>query len=226
MAAILPPTLRRQEAAGRGALISLEGGEGAGKTTVLGALRARLETHGHVVVSTREPGGTPIGEAIRSLLLDPDQTLVSDAELLLMFASRVQLVEKIIEPALVRGDMVLSDRFTDASFAYQGGGRGLSMGLIAELERVFVRRLPDFTLLLDLDVRDGLARARARGAPVDRIEAEQDAFFERVRVAYRRRAVEQPQRISVIDAGQPVDVVVGKACHALDDFLDRWSSGS
>jgi dTMP kinase len=208
----------------RGALVSLEGGEGAGKTTVLGALRARLEARGHAVVGTREPGGTPAGEALRALLLDPAQPLVPNAELLLMFASRAQLVETLVEPALARGDMVLADRFTDASFAYQGGGRGLPTGLIAELERSVVRRLPDFTLLLDLDVQAGLARARARGAPADRIEAEQDAFFERVRAAYRARAASQPGRIHIVDASQPVDAVVRDACAALDAFLDRWAA--
>ncbi len=211
-------------AANRGALISLEGGEGAGKTTVLGALRARLEARGHAVVGTREPGGTPAGEAIRGLLLDPAQALVPNAELLMMFASRAQLVETLVEPALARGDMVLADRFTDASFAYQGGGRGLPMGVIAELERVFVGRVPDFTLLLDLDVQAGLARARSRGAPADRIEREKDEFFERVRSAYRARAAAQRQRIAVVDASQPVEAVVRDACAALDAFLDRWSA--
>lgn len=208
----------------RGALISLEGGEGAGKTTVLGALRARLEARGHAVVGTREPGGTPAGEAIRSLLLDPAQVLVPQAELLLMFASRAQLVETLVDPALARGEMVLADRFTDASFAYQGGGRGLPSGLIADLERVFVRRVPDFTLLLDLDVQAGLARARSRGAPADRIEKERDEFFERVRATYRARAAAQPQRITVVDASQPVEAVVRDACAALDAFLDRWAA--
>ena len=208
----------------RGALISLEGGEGAGKTTVLVALRARLEARGHAVVGTREPGGTPAGEAIRALLLDPAQPLVPNTELLLMFASRAQLVETLVEPALARGDMVLADRFTDASFAYQGGGRGLPMGVIADLERVFVGRVPDFTLLLDLDVQAGLARARSRGAPADRIEREKDEFFERVRGAYRARAAAQPQRIAVVDASQPVEAVVHDACAALDAFLDRWSA--
>ena len=213
----------------RGALISLEGGEGAGKSTVLGALRQRLEARGHPVVATREPGGTPAGEAIRALLLDPraaedGAALVPNAELLLMFASRAQLVETLVEPALARGEMVLADRFTDASFAYQGGGRGLSMGVIAELERAFVRRAPDFTLLLDLDVQAGLARARSRGAPADRIERERDDFFERVRAAYRARAASQPERIAVVDAAQPVEDVVRDACAALDTFLDRWSA--
>jgi len=206
---------------GPGLLLSLEGGEGAGKSTVLGALRARLEARGHLVLSTREPGGTPAGEAIRELLLDPAQALRPQAELLLMFAARAQLVEAVVEPALARGEVVLSDRFTDASFAYQGGGRGLPMAVIAELERVFVRRSPDFTLLLDLDVELGLARARARGGPADRIESEQRAFFERVRAAYRARAQAEPERIVVIDARPSAEAVAAAACAALEAFLDR-----
>ncbi|MBS3895599.1 MAG: dTMP kinase [Xanthomonadaceae bacterium] len=202
-------------------MLSLEGGEGAGKSTVLGALRARLEARGHLVLSTREPGGTPAGEAIRELLLDPAQALRPQAELLLMFAARAQLVEAVVEPALARGEVVLSDRFTDASFAYQGGGRGLPMAVIAELERVFVRRSPDFTLLLDLDVELGLARARARGGPADRIESEQRAFFERVRAAYRARAQAEPERIVVIDARPSAEAVAAAACAALEAFLDR-----
>ncbi len=200
--------------------MSLEGGEGAGKTTVLKALHERLLQRGFEVVSTREPGGTPAGEAIRALLLDPAHTLAAQTELLLMFASRAQLVETLVEPALARGAVVLADRFTDASFAYQGGGRGLSMALIAELERVFVRRKPDFTLLLDLDVAAGLARARSRGAPADRIEQERDEFFENVRKAYRTRAAAEPQRFAVVDAGQGVEAVVADACAVLDRFLD------
>lgn len=203
-----------------GILLSLEGGEGAGKTTVLKALHERLLQRGFDVVSTREPGGTPAGEAIRALLLDPAHTLAAQTELLLMFASRAQLVETLVEPALARGAVVLADRFTDASFAYQGGGRGLPMALIAELERAFVRRKPDFTLLLDLDVAAGLARARSRGAPADRIEQERDEFFENVRKAYRTRAAAEPQRFAVVDAGQGVEAVVADACAALDRFLD------
>jgi dTMP kinase len=211
--------------AARGLLLSLEGGEGAGKTTVLGALRERLEARGHRVVQTREPGGTPAGEAIRGLLLDPAQALTASTELLLMFASRAQLVETVVEPALARGETVLADRFTDASFAYQGGGRGLPMALVAELERSFVRRQPDFTLLLDLDVAAGLARARARGGPADRIEQEQAGFFERVRAAYRARAAAQPERFAVVDAAQPVEAVVRDACAALEAFLARRGEG-
>ena len=204
-----------------GLLLSLEGGEGAGKTTVLAALRERLVQRGFDVVSTREPGGTPAGEAIRALLLDPAQVLVPQTELLLMFASRAQLVSTVVEPALARGAVVLADRFTDASFAYQGGGRGLPMALIAELERVFVRRKPDFTWLLDLDVAAGLARARGRGAPADRIEQEREEFFESVRHAYRTRAAAEPHRFAVVDAGQDVEAVVADACAALERFLDR-----
>jgi len=170
-----------------GFLLSLEGGEGAGKTTVLKALHERLLQRGFEVVSTREPGGTPAGEAIRALLLDPVHTLTAQTELLLMFASRAQLVETLVEPALARGAVVLADRFTDASFAYQGGGRGLPMALIAELVRVFARQKPDFTLLLDLDVAAGLARARGRGAPADRIEQEREEFFENVMLDLYRR---------------------------------------
>lgn len=208
----------------RGALLSLEGGEGAGKSTVLGALQARLEARGHRVHATREPGGTPAGEAIRALLLDPAQALLPSTELLLMFAARAQLVEAVIEPALARGETVLSDRFTDASFAYQGGGRGLPMAQIAELERVFVRRAPDFTLLLDLDVAAGLERARARGGPADRIESERAEFFERVRRAYRARALAEPGRIALIDAAPVAAEVAAAACAALDAFLDRWEA--
>ena len=217
MAAVAPP---------RGLLITLEGGEGAGKTTVLGGLRTLLEARGAVVCQTREPGGTPVGEAMRGLLLDPENPLTAHAELLLMFASRAQLVDTVVEPALARGEVVLADRFTDASFAYQGGGRGLPASLIAELERCVVRRRPDFTLLLDLAVRDGLARARARGGAVDRIEAEREEFFERVRVAYLARAAAEPSRIAVIDAALPVDAVVSAARVALDHFLERAGAGA
>ena len=147
-----------------GKLISLEGGEGAGKSTAIACVAQTLRARGIDLVQVREPGGTPIGEAIRAILLDPAQRgLCAETELLLMFAARAQLVRETIEPALARGAWVLSDRFTDASFAYQSGGRGLDAGLIAELERRVVGRKPDLTLLLDLPVADGLARVRGRG---------------------------------------------------------------
>lgn len=201
-------------------LVTLEGGEGAGKSTVLTALRAELES-GTGVTCVREPGGTPLAEQIRALLLDPShEPPCAAAELLLMFASRAQLVRQVIEPALARGDWVLSDRFTDASHAYQGGGRGCDPALISGLERDFVGVEPGLTLLLDVPVEIGLGRARGRGA-TDRIEAEQDAFFERVRETYLRRAAAAPHRFTVIDASQPPQVVAAKAVDALRDYRAR-----
>ncbi|TXK65874.1 dTMP kinase [Alkalisalibacterium limincola] len=208
-----------QADASRGFLISLEGGEGAGKSTVLAAITARLEGVGRELVVTREPGGTPAGERIRELLLDPAQVLFAETELLLMFASRAQLVRETVLPALERGAIVVSDRFTDASFAYQGGGRGLDAGHIAELERWAALVRPDLTFLLDVDVAEGLARARARGEGADRIESERDAFFERVRGAYRRRAQAEPERFRVIDASQPPDRVRADVLEALEARL-------
>ena len=206
----------------KGHLISLEGGEGAGKSTAMAHLAARIAARGVELVQVREPGGTAIGEAIRGVLLDPANTgLCAETELLLMFASRAQLVRETVLPALARGAVVLSDRFTDASFAYQGGGRGIDDGRIAELERWVCGITPDLTLLLDLPIDQGLARARGRG-PADRIECETDEFFERVRGAYRRRAGEDAGRWRVIDASQPVDAVLA----ALDVALDAYFGGT
>ena len=200
-------------------LITLEGGEGAGKTTVLGALRAALERDGQDVVSTREPGGTPLAEQIRRLLLDPAHEPPSaETELLLMFASRAQHVRETILPALARGAWVISDRFTDSSYAYQGGGRALDPTFIAELERRVVSIRPGLTLLLDLGVGEGRARAQGRGGSADRIEREHDAFFERVRAAYRARAAAEPDRIRVLDATRPADVVAAEAVAQLQAF--------
>jgi len=202
-----------------GKLVTLEGGEGAGKSTVLEAVRARLAGHGIDVVVTREPGGTPFGEAVRALVLDPARgNLCAESELLLMFAARAQLVREVVQPALAAGRWVLSDRFTDASFAYQGGGRGQPEARIAELEAWAALLKPDLTLLLDLPVAEGLARAGARGE-ADRIEREAEDFFERVRSAYRARAVAEPGRFRVIDASRPVDVVRAAACAAIDAFV-------
>jgi dTMP kinase len=203
-----------------GLLVTIEGGEGAGKSTVREAVAQRLAARGYEVVQTREPGGTAAGEAIRALLLDPAQSLSAETELLLMFASRAQLVRELVLPALARGAVVLSDRFTDASFAYQGGGRGLDMGRIAELERWAVGIKPDLTLLLDVGVEVGLARARSRGAEPDRIEREQTAFFERVRVAYAARALAEPGRFLRIDAGVAAADVVESVVAGLDRWLD------
>ena len=202
----------------RARFISVEGGEGAGKSTVIAALQEALAADGLEVVLVREPGGTPEGEAIRELLLAPGRHLVPEAELLLMFASRAQLVRERIRPALARGAAVVSDRFTDASFAYQGGGRGMDSGRIAELERWAAGLRPDLTLLLDVGVAEGLARARARGGAPDRIESEREEFFERVRATYLARAAAEPARFRVIDAGQPVAAVRADVLAALRDW--------
>lgn len=192
--------------------VSLEGGEGAGKTTVLEALRAELAANGNEVVCTREPGGTPLAEQIRCLLLDTThEPPAAETELLLMFASRAQHVRETILPALARGAWVVSDRFTDSSYAYQGGGRGLGIDLIATLEREVVGLQPGLTLLLDLGVDAARERTRARDQDPDRIEREHDDFFERVRGAFLVRAAADPQRIRVIDATRPAAEVAAAA---------------
>ena len=203
-----------------GLLVSIEGGEGAGKSTVRQALHELLESRGFEVVSTREPGGTVVGESIRELLLDPAGRLAAETELLLMFASRAQLVREVVMPALARGAAVLADRFTDASFAYQGGGRGIAMGVIAELERWAAVVKPDLTFLLDVDVAVGLSRARSRGAQPDRIESEQVEFFERVRAAYQARAAAEPRRFHAVDASQPPERVRADVTATLARWLD------
>jgi dTMP kinase len=205
-----------------GKLITLEGGEGAGKSTVLDSVRGLLAQRGLDVVVTREPGGTPAGEAIRGVLLDPQlRGMRAETELLLMFAARAQLVRELIQPALLAGRWVLADRFTDASFAYQGGGRGQPAERIAELERWAAAGLqPDVTLLLDLPVTDGLKRANGRGT-ADRIEMENADFFERVRSVYRARAAAEPQRFRLIDASRPLDDVLTQVRAAVAEFLDR-----
>ncbi|MEZ5463910.1 MAG: dTMP kinase [Lysobacteraceae bacterium] len=203
----------------RGRLISLEGGEGAGKSSVMSVLLEALREAGIDVVQTREPGGTPLGEALRHLLLDADHPdLCAESELLMMFASRAQLVREVVQPALQAGRWVVADRFTDASFAYQGGGRGQPSGRIAELERWAAGIRPDLTLLLDVPVAVGMERARGRG-PSDRIETESDSFFERVRTAYRERAAADPQRFRVIDASQPLESVIADVRMVVADFI-------
>jgi dTMP kinase len=204
-----------------GKLISIEGGEGAGKTTVLNAVKGFFEQRGFVVTTTREPGGTPLGEKVRELLLDPGNSICTHAELLLMFASRAQLVSGLIKPELAKGHVVLTDRFTDASFAYQGGGRGIAEADIAELERRYVGLKPDLTLLLDIGVEQGLARAHARGQGLDRIEQEQAGFFLGVRAAYLNKAAQEPERIRIIDASQPADAVVTQVLAVLQAWLKR-----
>ena len=193
-------------------LLSIEGGEGAGKSTVLSALRDALLSDGEEVVSTREPGGTPLAERIRELLLGgTGEPVHPQTELLLMFASRAQHVREVVLPALERGAWVISDRFTDSSYAYQGAGRGLDDDFIATLERQVVGIEPGLTLLLDLGVAHGRERTRGRdllgGSAPDRIERERDEFFERVRDAYRYRAGLTEGRFRVIDGEQTIDEV-------------------
>lgn len=201
--------------------VSLEGGEGAGKTTVLSALHAELASRGGEVVVTREPGGTPLAEKIRALLLQPgDEEVAAETELMLMFAARAQHVRGTVLPALERGAWVLSDRFTDSSHAYQGGGRGLDAALIDTLEQRVVGIRPGLTLLLDIDVARGRERIRGRDPSPDRIERERDAFFERVRAGFLARAAAEPGRFRVIDASRPVDDVVAAAVAALRAFAE------
>ncbi|MEP6898985.1 MAG: dTMP kinase [Rhodanobacter sp.] len=208
--------------ASRGKFISLEGGEGAGKSTLLAGLRDYLEQHGIELVQTREPGGTLLGEAVRGIVLDPVQrAMAAETELLLMFASRAQLVREVIEPALRAGRWVLCDRFADASYAYQGGGRGQPLQRIAELEHwACDGTTPDLTLLLDVPVAVGRARASDRGH-ADRIEIESDMFFERVRTSYRERAAAEPARFRVIDASQPPADVAIAATRALATLIEE-----
>jgi dTMP kinase len=205
---------------GQGRFITLEGGEGAGKSTNQEYIRERLQAAGIVVNVTREPGGTPLGEGIRSLLLDPANTAMhADTEVLLMFAARAQHLHALVLPALARGEWVLCDRFTDATYAYQGGGRGLDMQRIAQLETwVQAGFQPYRTLLFDLPVEIGLQRAGERGV-LDRFEQEQKAFFERVRAAYLARAKFFPQRFRVIDAGRDLGDVQAQLDSLIDELL-------
>ncbi|KHO66354.1 dTMP kinase [Pseudomonas flexibilis] len=205
-----------------GLFITLEGPEGAGKTTNREFLAERLRTAGHEVLLTREPGGTPLAERIRELLLAPsDEPMATDTELLLMFAARAQHLDQVIRPALAAGKVVLCDRFTDATYAYQGGGRGVSEARIAVLEDFVQGTLrPDLTLVFDLPVDVGLARAAARGR-LDRFEQEGPAFFEAVRQTYLRRAALNPQRYRIIDAGQPLVDVQRQLERLLPELLER-----
>jgi dTMP kinase len=207
--------------------VSLEGGEGAGKTTVLSALREALVQAGHEVISTREPGGTPLAEHIRNLLLNvpvdgvQHEPPAAETELLLMFAARAQHVRETIQPALARGAWVISDRFTDSSYAYQGGGRGIDPAFIAELEHRAVGIQPGLTLLLDLGVAQGRERTRGRDLYPDRIERERDDFFEKVRGAFLARARAEPERVRVIDATQSATEVAADAVAILRMFIAR-----
>lgn len=208
-----PPCTK--EAVKRGKLITVESIDGAGKGTLIAGLQRHLESQGIDLVVTREPGGTPLGEAVRSIVLDPAlRGMAAETELLLMFAMRAQVVREVIEPALAAVKWVLADRFTDASYAYQGGGRGIPKDRIDWLVQFAAPGLvPDITLLLDLPVETGRARAAGRGE-ADRIEIEADAFFERVRSTYRARAAAEPNRFRLIDATQSAERVLADAIAA------------
>jgi dTMP kinase len=209
-----------------GKFITLEGGEGAGKTTQLNAIRAELVAAGLQVVVTREPGGTPRAERIREMVLTPDsEAMPQSCELLLVFAARSTHLHNVILPALARGDWVLCDRFTDASYAYQGYGRGVPLEHIAALELLVQQGLqPDLTLLLDAPVELAMQRAHQRNAAqgqglVDRFEIEQQAFFERVRAGYRARAAAEQERFRVIDASRSLDAVSASVREAIKQFI-------
>ena len=203
-----------------GRFITIEGGEGAGKSTAQTFLADKLTAQGMSVLETREPGGTPLAEAIRRNLLSVDEEApVEMAELLLVFAARAQHLAKVIEPALQKGQWVLCDRFTDATYAYQGAGRGLSAELIGKLEALVQGdRRPDTVILLDMPPQIGLARAKVRGA-LDRFEKEGQAFFERVRQGYLERAAAFPDRYVVVDAAQELSEVQA----SLEAIMATWS---
>ena len=204
----------------RGRFITIEGGEGAGKSTAQSFIAETLEAKGGSVVCTREPGGTPLAEAIRHTLLSVEgEPPVELAELLLVFAARAQHLAKVIEPALAQGKWVICDRFTDATFAYQGSARGLSDETISALERLVQGdRRPDAVVLMDLSPEVGMTRARARG-DLDRFEREDVAFYDRVRAGYLGRAQANPSKYHIVDAAQPLEAVQSD----LSQLIGRWT---
>jgi dTMP kinase len=208
-----------------GYFITIEGGEGAGKSTALGFIHDYLQSAGINTLCTREPGGTQLGEQLRELLLNPEQpSLCAEAELLMMFAARAQHLQQVIYPALNAGQWVLCDRFTDASFAYQGAGRELGMAKVAQLETWLQQQFrPQQVFVLDIDPQLGMQRVRQRGA-VDRFEQEGQAFFQRVRQAYLERAKQDPTRYSVIDASQELAGVQAQLSQSLRRLLRQVDS--
>lgn len=204
----------------RGRFITIEGVEGSGKSTQLRHVKTFLEAAGKAVMMTREPGGTPIGEALRALLLDPRyEGMAGETEVLMVFAARAEHLAKLIRPAIARGQWVVCDRFTDATYAYQGGGRGICDARIAQLEQWVQGALrPDLTLLLDISAQEGLARALQRGHK-DRFERETDSFFARTRAVYLDRARRNPQRYRVIDATPGIAAVQAEITGVLEQLL-------
>ncbi len=201
--------------------ITIEGIEGAGKSTQLAFIQRYLTEKGKTLTITREPGGTNLGEQIRTLLLTPTKDgMASDTELLLMFAARSEHVAQVIKPALERGDWVLSDRFTDATFAYQGGGRGINQQRIAEIADWTLNGLqPDLTLLFDLTVELGQQRVLSRNEGVDRFEQEKIEFFQRIRDCYLERAKQEPNRIKILDASQSITNIESQIAKILDEMM-------
>lgn len=199
--------------------ISFEGTEGVGKTTLIRKIHQYFEQQGKEVVLTREPGGTPLAEQIRSLLLavNHDEQMSHDTELLLIYAARAQHLQQVILPALAAGKIVLSDRFTDASFAYQCSGRGLSQEKLQLLNQTFVAKMPNITFWLDAPIELGMTRARERGA-LDRFEQEKLSFFAKVRAGYEILWQAEPERIKRLDATQNADVVFGEALNYVKQF--------
>ena len=196
--------------------ISFEGTEGVGKTTLIRKIHQYFEQQGKEVVLTREPGGTPLAEQIRTLLLavNHDEKMSNDTELLLIYAARAQHLQQVILPALAAGKIVLSDRFTDASFAYQCAGRGLSQEKLQLLNQTFVAKMPNITFWLDAPIELGMTRARERGA-LDRFEQEKLSFFAKVRAGYETLWQAEPERIKRLDATQNADVVFEEALQYL-----------
>jgi dTMP kinase len=203
----------------RGKFITIEGGEGVGKSTNIACVENFLRSHSIQFIKTREPGGTPLAEELRNILLMPREEKVCEkTELLLMFAARAQHLHHVILPALAQGIWVICDRFTDATYAYQGGGRGLSIATISILENLVQDGLqPDLTILLDVDVQTGMSRLSSR-PDTDRFEREQQDFFEAVRVVYRQRAQQYPERFRLIDAGQSLESVQRDIISVLTQF--------
>jgi dTMP kinase len=203
-----------------GKLITIEGIDGAGKTTLATALGEDLRARGIAVATMREPGGVPAAEGIRTLVSDPELRIGARAEALLYAAARAQLVEEALAPRLAEGTWVLLDRFVDSSLAYQGGGRELGIEAVRGINEFAVRGVrPDRTLLLTIEPELGRSRASARGAPPDRLEREQQDFFNRIAAAYLELCAQEPRRIIRIDASQPPDRVLAAALGALADLL-------
>ena len=206
---------------GRGLFVTFEGPDGSGKSTQARMLAARLRHEGRDVLESVEPGGTPIGQQIRRILLDPaNKELTATAELLLMFAARAQNVEQWIVPALEQGKIVISDRFTDSSIAYQGSGRGLGWERVLELDRIACHGLkPDLTICIDIDTETGLARALARGGSETRLEEQAIEFHHKVREAYHELARREPQRFRLIDGHGTPEAIAAKVWEQVESLI-------